>query len=83
MPSVGLQVRAGVHSGECEVIGDDLSGIAVDIGARIGALAGPGEVLVSQTVKDAVIGSEIAFADRGAPLSRGHLGPVAAVRVAS
>lgn len=66
MPSIGLQVRAGVHSGECEVVGNDLSGIAVHIGARIGALAEPSEVLVSQTVKDAVIGSGITFADRGA-----------------
>ena len=66
MPSIGLQVRAGVHSGECEVIGDDLGGIAVHIGARIGALAGPNEVLVSQTAKDAVTGSGISFDERGA-----------------
>ncbi len=66
MPNIGLQVRVGIHSGECEVIGDDLGGIAVHIGARIGALAGPNEVLVSQTVKDAVIGSDISFDDRGA-----------------
>jgi class 3 adenylate cyclase len=65
MPSIGLQVRVGVHSGECEVIGDDLGGVAVHIGARIGAIAGPGEVLVSQTVKDAATGSGIAFHDRG------------------
>lgn len=65
MPSIGLQVRAGVHSGECEVIGDGLGGIAVHIGARIGALAGSNEVLVSQTVKDAVIGSDISFDGRG------------------
>ena len=63
--SIGLQVRAGVHSGEVEVIGDHLGGIAVHIGARISALAGPDEVLVSQTVKDAVIGSGITFDDRG------------------
>jgi class 3 adenylate cyclase len=66
MPEIGLQVRAGVHSGECEVIGDDLGGIAVHIGARVGAVAGPGEVLVSRTVKDAVTGSNIVFEDRGA-----------------
>jgi class 3 adenylate cyclase len=66
MPEIGLQVRAGVHSGECEVIGDDLGGIAVHIGARVGAVAGPGEVLVSRTVKDAVTGSNILFEDRGA-----------------
>jgi class 3 adenylate cyclase len=66
MPSIGLQVRVGVHSGECEVIGDDLGGIAVHIGARISAVAGPNEVLVSQTVKDAATGSGIAFDERGA-----------------
>jgi class 3 adenylate cyclase len=64
--SLGLRVRAGVHSGELEVLGHHLGGIAVHIGARITALAGPGEVLVSQTVRDAVIGSGIAFEDRGA-----------------
>jgi class 3 adenylate cyclase len=71
MPEIGLQVRAGVHSGECEVIGDDLGGIAVHIGARVGAAAGPGEVLVSRTVKDAVTGSNIVFEDRGAHDLRG------------
>jgi class 3 adenylate cyclase len=65
MPNLGLHVRAGLHSGEFEVIGDDLGGIAVHIGARIGAAAGPGEVLVSRTVRDAVTGSGIAFEDRG------------------
>jgi class 3 adenylate cyclase len=65
MPNLGLQVRAGIHSGECEVLGDDLGGIAVHIGARIGAMAGPGEVLVSRTVKDAVTGSDIGFEHRG------------------
>jgi class 3 adenylate cyclase len=64
--SLGLRVRAGVHSGELEVLGHHLGGIAVHIGARITALAGPDEVLVSQTVRDAVIGSGIAFEDRGA-----------------
>lgn len=63
--SLGLRVRAGVHSGELEVLGHHLGGIAVHIGARITALAGPDEVLVSQTVRDAVIGSGIAFEDRG------------------
>lgn len=65
MPSIGLQVRAGVHSGECEVIGDDLGGIAVHTGARICAAAQPNEVLVSQTAKDAAIGSDISFDERG------------------
>ncbi len=66
MPGIGLQVRTGVHSGECEVIGDNLGGIAVHIGARIGAIARPGEVLVSSTVRDAVTGSDIQFESRGA-----------------
>jgi class 3 adenylate cyclase len=55
----------GLHTGECEVRGDDLGGLAVHIAARIGALAAPGEVLVSGTVKDLVFGSGIAFEDRG------------------
>jgi class 3 adenylate cyclase len=59
-------VRAGLHAGECELIGDDIGGIAVNIGARVGALAAAGEVLVSSTVKDLVIGSGIEFADHGA-----------------
>jgi class 3 adenylate cyclase len=63
--SLGIEVRAGLHTGECEVRGDDLAGIAVHIGARIGALAGAGEVLVTSTVRDLVAGSGIAFADRG------------------
>jgi class 3 adenylate cyclase/alpha-beta hydrolase superfamily lysophospholipase len=62
---LGLEVRAGLHTGECEVIGDKLGGIAVNIGARVAARAGPGEVLVSSTVKDLVAGSGIGFADRG------------------
>ncbi len=63
--SVGVGVRAGLHTGECEVMGDDIGGIAVHIAARVSALAGPGEVLVSRTVKDLVVGSGIEFADRG------------------
>ena len=60
-----LEVRAGVHTGECEQMGEKLGGIAVHIAARVAAAAGPGEVLVSQTVKDLVAGSGIAFEDRG------------------
>ena len=63
---LGLQSRAGVHTGECEVRGEDLSGIAVHIGARIAALAGPDQVLVSRTVTDVAIGSGINFEARGA-----------------
>jgi pimeloyl-ACP methyl ester carboxylesterase len=62
---LGLQVRAGMHTGECEVMGDDLGGIAVHIAARVSSLAGPSEVLVSRTVKDLVAGSGIEFAERG------------------
>jgi class 3 adenylate cyclase len=62
---LGLEVRAGLHTGECELIGDDLGGIAVNIGARVGSVAGPGEVLVSRTVTDLVAGSGIEFTDRG------------------
>jgi pimeloyl-ACP methyl ester carboxylesterase len=63
---LGLEVRAGLHTGECEVRGQGLAGIALHIGARVAALAGPGEVLVTSTVHDLVAGSGIAFAERGA-----------------
>jgi pimeloyl-ACP methyl ester carboxylesterase len=63
---LGLEVRAGLHTGEIELAGDDVAGVAVALGARVGALAAPGEVLVSSTVKDLVIGSGIVFEDRGA-----------------
>jgi len=65
MSKLGLELRAGIHTGECERIDDKLSGIAVHIAARVAATAGAGEVLVSQTVKDLVAGSGIAFEDRG------------------
>jgi class 3 adenylate cyclase len=60
-----LEVRAGIHTGECELVGDKIAGIAVVVGARIAARAAPGEVLVSRTVKDLVAGSGIAFEERG------------------
>jgi class 3 adenylate cyclase len=63
--SDGVQVRTGIHTGECERDGEKLSGLAVHIGARIAALAGGGEVLVSRTVKDLVAGSGIDFEERG------------------
>ncbi len=69
--ALGLEVRAGVHTGEVELVGDGVSGIAVHVGARIGALAGPGEVLVSSTVKDLVAGSGLEFAERGPTELRG------------
>jgi class 3 adenylate cyclase len=62
---LGIEVRAGLHTGECEMIGDDVGGIAVHIGARVAALAAAGEVLVSSTVKDLVAGSGLRFGDRG------------------
>jgi pimeloyl-ACP methyl ester carboxylesterase len=62
---LGVQVRAGVHTGECEILGDDLGGMAVHLGARIAAKAGGGEVLVSAAVRDLVLGSPIGFDDRG------------------
>jgi pimeloyl-ACP methyl ester carboxylesterase/class 3 adenylate cyclase len=63
--SLDIELRAGLHTGECELVGDDIAGMAVNIGARIGALAGAGEVVVSSTVKDLVVGSGISFSDRG------------------
>jgi class 3 adenylate cyclase len=68
---VGLETRVGMHTGECELMGDDVGGVAVHIGARVAALAGAGEVLVSSTVKDLVAGSGIDFADRGEHTLRG------------
>ena len=62
---LGIEVRAGLHTGECEVMGDDVGGMAVHIGSRVASRAGPGEVLVSGTVKDLVVGSGLEFADRG------------------
>ena len=62
---IGLSVRAGVHTGECVRVGDKLEGVAVHIGARVCAEAGPSEVLVSSTVRDLLAGSGLAFADRG------------------
>ena len=63
--SLGIEVRVGVHTGECEVRGDDLGGIAVHVGARVSAFGGPGDVVVSRTVVDLVAGSGIEFEDRG------------------
>ena len=63
--ALGLEIRAGVHTGEVELVGDAIRGVAVHIGARIAALAAPGQVLVSRTVKDLVAGSGLRFEDRG------------------
>ena len=71
MEELGLRVRAGVHTGECELVGEKIAGLAVNIGARVAALAEPGEVLVSSTVKDLVAGSDFRFEDRGAKELKG------------
>lgn len=65
LAELGIQVRAGLHTGEVELVGTQVSGLAVHIGARVMAAAGPGTIMVSSTVKQLVIGSEIEFADRG------------------
>jgi len=69
--ALGLEIKAGLHTGECEVADGKLAGLAVHIAARIAALAGPGEVLISSTVKDLVVGSEMKFLDRGAHAFKG------------
>jgi class 3 adenylate cyclase/pimeloyl-ACP methyl ester carboxylesterase len=82
--ALGIEVRAGLHTGECEIRGDDIGGIAVHIGARVSALAGPNDVVVSSTLRDLVIGSGLVFDDRGTHVLKGvpgewHLFAVAAV----
>jgi class 3 adenylate cyclase len=69
--ALGLRLRAGLHTGECELVGDDVAGIAIHIGARVMAYAQPGEVLATSTVKDLVVGSGLQFADRGLHSLRG------------
>jgi class 3 adenylate cyclase len=71
----GMEVRAGLHTGEVEVRGDDVSGIAVNLAQRVSSLAGPSEVLVSRTVVDLVVGSGIAFDDRGDQKLKGFADP--------
>jgi class 3 adenylate cyclase len=73
-PALGLDIRAGLHTGECELRGDDLAGIALHVGARVASLAGPGEVLVTSTVRDLVAGSGIEFTDRGRHVLKGVAG---------
>ena len=80
--ALGIEVRAGLHTGECEVRGDDIGGIAVHIGARVSALAGPNEVLVSSTLRDLVIGSGLEFEERGAHELKGVPGEWHLVAVA-
>ena len=69
--ALGIEVRVGLHTGEVELVGDDVAGIAVHIAARVGALAEAGDVLVSGTVKDLVAGSGIAFSERGEHVLKG------------
>jgi class 3 adenylate cyclase len=68
---LGIEIRMGIHTGECEVIGEDVGGMAVHIASRVNALAAPGEVLVSRTVRNLVVGSGIAFEERGTQTLKG------------
>jgi class 3 adenylate cyclase len=68
---LGVEVRAGVHTGEVELVGDDIAGIAVHIGSRIADLAGPGQVMVSRTVRDLVVGSDLEFEPAGTHALKG------------
>jgi class 3 adenylate cyclase len=70
---LGLEIRAGIHTGECELIGD-LAGLAVHLAARVAAMALPGEVLVSGPVRDLVMGSGIELVDKGAQALKGVSG---------
>ena len=81
--ALGIEVRAGLHTGECEVRGDDIGGIAVHIGARVSALAGANDVLVSSTLRDLVIGSGLEFDERGAHQLKGVPGEWHLFNVAS
>jgi class 3 adenylate cyclase len=83
MDELGVQVRAGVHTGECEVIDADIGGIAVHIGARVIGQAAPGEVLVTGAVRDLVVGSGIEFADRGTHSLKGVPGEWQLLEVAA
>jgi len=81
--ALGVEVRAGLHTGECEIRGDDIGGMAVHIGARVSALAVANEVLVSSTLRDLVIGSGLEFDDRGAHQLKGVPGEWRLFAVAS
>jgi pimeloyl-ACP methyl ester carboxylesterase len=74
LSAIDIRVRSGIHTGEVELIGDDVGGMAVNIGARIGALAGTGEVLVSSTVRELVVGSGLQFTERGVHSLKGAPG---------
>jgi class 3 adenylate cyclase/pimeloyl-ACP methyl ester carboxylesterase len=81
--ALGIEVRAGLHTGECEVRGDDIGGIGVHIGARVSTLAGPNDVLVSSTLRDLVIGSGLEFEERGSHELKGVPGEWRLFAVAS
>ncbi len=81
--TLGVEVRAGLHTGECEILGDKLTGIAVHTAARVAATASPGEVLVSATVRDLVAGSGITFAERGEHALKGLAGRLRLLAVES
>jgi class 3 adenylate cyclase len=68
---IGIDIRAGLHTGECELVPGDIGGLAVHIAARVVALAGTGEVLVSNTVKDLVVGADLNFDERGLQALKG------------
>ena len=82
-PGQGAHTRPDVHTGECEVRGDDIGGIGVHIGARVSALAGPNDVLMSSTLRDLVIGSGLEFEERGAHELKGVPGEWRLFAVAS
>jgi class 3 adenylate cyclase len=81
--ALGLSIRAGLHTGEVELVGDKIAGIAVHIAARISSLAEADEVLVSSTVRDLVVGSRLSFAPRGAHALKGVPGEWALFAVKS
>jgi class 3 adenylate cyclase len=68
---LGIEVRTGLHTGECEHVGDNIGGIAVHVGARVASLAASGQILISQTVKDIIAGSGIRLEDRGGVVLKG------------
>ena len=68
---LGIELRAGLHTGECDLVGDDVSGVAVAIASRIQSAAGPSEILVSNTVKELVVGSGLQFAEHGVHTLKG------------
>jgi class 3 adenylate cyclase len=74
LAEIEVRIRAGIHTGEVELIGDDVSGMAVNIGARIGSLAGAGDILVSSTVRELVVGSGLEFSERGVHSLKGAPG---------